>query len=311
MLFLLLACSPVDDTKGAEPIPVLDPPAEGEGFQMALTGTAPPYSETWLCNVYDLDTTDLSPVNRVDFLENAGTHHMTVSTTALSGYSLEPGTRDCADVYADPAFMEAQTTMFGSQGTAEGTIQLPEGVVAMVPAGIQVIHEVHYVNSTDTEVPLYAYVNALTIDESDVVDTIWGGQVRDETITIPARSTTTEWTRCVMNTDVEVHFLASHTHSHGTHFTIAPFDGTTSGSVLYENTDWHDPKITQFDPPIVVPAGQGFEFGCTYDNTTDADIHYGFSADDEMCNMTLVFTPGDPTAACEVVATSDGVLPAR
>ena len=194
IIYLLLsACSPPaeDTATTAVSVPSLEAPPAGEGFQMAMTGVAPAYAETWLCHVYDLATTDVSPVNRVEFLEDDGMHHMTVSTTALGGYPLENGTYDCADLYADPQLMAAQTTIFGNQGSGEGEMQLPEGVVAMVPAGIQVIHEVHYVNPTADDVLLYAYVNAWTIPQDEVTDTIWGGQVRDETIHLPAQQTTT------------------------------------------------------------------------------------------------------------------------
>ena len=52
------------------------------------------------------------------------------------------------------------------------------------------------------------------------------GQVRDETIDIPAGEQATEWSRCVFNEDVDVIFLASHTHALATNFTIRPFDGS-------------------------------------------------------------------------------------
>jgi hypothetical protein len=308
MLALLLACSPDPaDSADADAIPSLDPPAAGEGVQMAITGTAPPNAETWLCVVYDLETTELTSVNRVEYLQTAGTHHMTISTTAM-GERIEPGTYNCADLYADSSMMENAIMMFGSQGDESGDLRLPEGVVAQVPAGIQIVHEIHYLNTGPDEVPLYSYVNAYSIPESEVTGTIWGGQVRDETIEIPAGGDHSEWTRCVMNEEVDVLFLASHTHSLGRQFTIAPFDGTTTGEVFYSNADWHDPLLTQYTEPIHLTAGQGFEYTCTWRNESDEAVSYGYTAADEMCNMTLIFTPGSMTARCDVVQTSDGVL---
>jgi len=111
-----------------------------------------------------------------------------------------------------------------------------------------------------------------------------------------------------MNQDVEIIFLASHTHQLGTEFTIAPFDGESVGEVIYRNDDWHSPQITQYDPPLIVPAGTGFQWSCTWTNTTDKVINYGPTSDDEMCNLALVHTPFSITARCEVVETSDGVL---
>jgi hypothetical protein len=307
MFALLVACVTPEDTAVTE-LPVLEPPAEGDGFQVSMFGTAPASTEVWLCSVYDLPTTEPSYVHSVEFLENEGTHHLTLSTTYLAAEPLEPGTYDCADLYANTAAMQDAVMMFGNQGDAEGTLTLPDGVAAMLPAGIQLLHEVHFVNTTLEEVPLYSYINGYTIDESDVVDGIWGGSVRDETIEIPPGETKTEWSRCVMNEDVEVQFLASHTHAKGVGFTIAPFDGTTTGDVFYTNDDWHDPKIEQYNPGMVVPAGTGFEWSCTWFNDTDVTTNYGLASTDEMCNMAIVFTPFSMTAACEVVETSDGVL---
>jgi len=312
-LALLVGCggdaSDSSGSPGSSASPTLTPPPAGEGFQLAMTPfTAPAYSESWVCEVYDSPNTAYAPINRVEYLQNEGTHHMTLSTVALAGNRLEPGVYDCNDLYGDASLMSDQLMFFGNQGAGEGEMQLPEGVVADLPPNLQVIHEVHYVNATEAPVELYSVLNAWTIDPDDVTERIWGGQVRDETIALPAGAETTEWTRCVMNEDVEILFLASHMHQLGVRFTIAPFDGAESGEIFYDNDDWHDPKIIQYDPPITVPAGQGFEYACTWNNTTDQAVTYGLTADDEMCNMALVFTPFSPSAVCEVVETSDGVL---
>ena len=58
----------------------------------------------------------------------------------------------------------------------------------------------------------------------------------------------------------------------------------------------------------MVPAGEGFEYTCTWNNDTDQPISYGTTAKDEMCNLSIVHTPMNMSAACEVVETSDGVL---
>ena len=309
LLALVLSCSTAPtDSADADALPVLAPPAAGDGFQLTMFGTAPAHTEVWLCSVYDLPTTEAAAVNRVEYLQTPGTHHMTLSTTALGDTPIASGDYDCADLYADTTVMEDVVMMFGNQGEAEGTLTLPVGVAANLPAGIQILHEVHYVNTTDNDVAIYSYLNGLTIPQEDVVDGIWGGSVRDENLEIPVGAEHTEWSRCVMNEDVEVQFLASHTHAQATAFTIAPFDGVTTGPVFYENYDWHDPLITQYVAPLVVPAGQGFEFTCSWFNDGDAPVNYGLLSTDEMCNMAIVFTPFSISAACEVVETSDGVL---
>ena len=325
-ILMLVGCSTKDsDSPSVEPgtdRPVLAPPDEDDGFQMAMYGTAPPFSEVWLCSVYPLpiDAVGLTAVQSVQYNQNEGMHHFTLSALgfSLSGQEVENpiahGEYDCNDLYSDSAVMEDAIMVFGGQGDAEGEMSFPDGTVANVPSTIDVLHEVHFVNPTPDEVEVYSEVNAYTVDQSEVEKSMWGGSVRDENIFIPPNTVHTEWSRCVFNEDVEVMVLAGHQHELGTRFDIAPFDGETGevGDVFFSNDDWHTPMITQYEPPMVVPAGQGFEWTCEWNNTTDNEVVYGNESTDEMCNMAVVFRPVEGmismTAACEVVETSDGVI---
>lgn len=306
---LILGCGnpeKVTDSSSSDDFVPLSPPAEGEGFQLSMEFTVPAYTESWMCSVYPLPTEEISAVNWVEYQQTPGTHHMTLSTPGLIPGLVEPGMYDCQELLG--GLMEDQIMFFGAQGTAQDTLYLPEGVAAQFPAGLDVIHELHYVNATDEPVDVYARVNAYTIPMEDVNEGIWGGQVRDEYINIPASSSHTEWTRCVLNEDIDVLFLASHTHKLGIEFTIRRFDGENSGEIFYTNDDWHDPKIIQYDPPMVIPAGEGFEYSCTWENPNENPVSYGLTAEDEMCNLAIVHTPYSMSAKCEVIDSSDGVL---
>jgi len=321
MLFIILGCGDTQQNsskdinndaneEAAEILEPLTPPDSEEGFQFSFSTTVEPYTEIWKCAVYPAPYEGLSPVNWIEYQVTEGLHHMTIATPSLVTSMLEPGVYDCQTLLEDLMGPDSNYTMaFGlGAGDPTGTMHLPEGVAAQLPPGIDIIHEIHYVNTTDTVKDVSAYVNAYTIDIDDVESGLWGGQIRDETIFVPAGGTATEWSRCVMNRDVEVLFLASHTHELGRKFTIKHFDGTETGETIFENTNWHDPKITQYDPPMVIPAGTGFEWSCEFSNPNDHDVTYGSGAYDEMCNMTIVHTPQDFSAWCDVVETSDGVL---
>ena len=289
--------------------PTLKPPAEDEGFQLSMDVVAPAGTEIWICEVYPMPLKGGANINRVKMQQTPGTHHLTLSTLGLlGGGQLEYGRYDCNDLYGDDSLMENQVMFYGNQGDAEHEMLLPEGIAATFPGQLDIIHEVHYVNATLEDVNVFSRVNAYLMPPEDFVEGIWGGQVRDEFIEIPAASEHSEWTRCVMNRDVEVLFLASHMHGRGKLFTIAPFDGENVGEIMYENDDWHVPKITQYQEPITVPKGEGFEWACTWKNNDDYPVTYGSESSDEMCNLSIVFTPFDTTALCEVVESSDGVL---
>jgi hypothetical protein len=306
-LLLLVGC-PAEDP-GDPVVDTLDPPLEGQGFQLSIDVVAPANSEVWKCVVYPMPHTEISAVNSVEYIQTPGTHHMTLSTLGFnSAGRIDHGTYDCETLYGESSLMQEQVMFFGAQGQYSDFMQLPENTAANFPLNMDVIHEVHFVNATDEDIPVFSRVNAYTIPQDTVDEQIWGGQVRDETISIPADGVATEWTRCEMNMDVEVLFLASHTHALGTEFTIRRWDGENAGDVFYTNNDWHDPFIQQYDPPLVIPAGTGFEYSCTWHNWRDEPVSYGLTSEDEMCNLAIVHTPFNMSALCDVVETSDGVL---
>lgn len=314
---LLLGCGSGEDEGGSGggggSRPNLDelypPPAEGEGFQMAMDTMAPAGEEIWKCVVYDLDTSVFENVNHVESWQSEGMHHMDVMALAFTGITIKPGVYECDDLYQKHReLMEDGLIIYAAQDTYQ-QIQLPEGTVAALPPALTVMHEIHYLNTTTEDKPVFSRVNAYTIPRSEVKEQIWGAAVRDTHLNIPPRQKHTEWTRCVMNDDVDLLLLSSHTHQLGREVTINLFDGKNVGEKIYTNTEWETPFLKSFDTqPLHIEKGTGFEFSCQFDNTSDEMVNWGFSAADEMCQIAIVFTPGESDRVCEVVESSDGVL---
>lgn len=284
----------------------LAPPPDGAGFQISMEMDAPAGQEAWQCVVMNMPNDELANVNRVEHVQTAGLHHMDV--TALVTTTLDPGRYDCAQLYADHPELMDQPTLYAAQGNPHAQLDLGPGVVAKVPPKLPVLFELHYVNATMQDVHAYSYVNAYTIDDAQVTTTIAGGAIRDRHITLPPQTDHTEWTRCLMDHDVDLVLVSTHTHALGRDTHIKRFDGTTVGDELYVNTTWQAPPLQQFMPPLHIAAGTGFEIDCHYYNDTDAEVDWGYLAKDEMCNLVLIWTPGDANASCKVVATSDGIL---
>lgn len=299
-LFLLgstIACS----SEPADPFPA---PAEGEGIQLSYSAVAEAGTEIWKCNVSDLPSKGYLEVNRVESIQNDSVHHMDLMAIALAAPELQVGEYDCAEVYQQyPRLMDDGIMIYASQ-QAEQQIQLPEGTVAELLPRMRVMHEIHYVNTTEEPVTVFSKINAYAYPVERVQQTIWGGAVRDTDITVPAGATNhVEWSRCAMNADVDVLFLSSHTHALAEKTVIRTFDGTAAGEIVYTNTDWHAPPLQDHTAaPIHVPAGAGFEFECHYKNRGSSDVRWGFGASDEMCQIALVYTPGETTRKCEIVA---------
>ena len=93
-MFLLfaLSCTDREPVDSGHDGPSLEPPPPGQGFQLEFHSSVEPYSESWDCAVYDIPIEDLQNVNSVEYLNNPGTHHVTLSTLGFnSGGALEPG----------------------------------------------------------------------------------------------------------------------------------------------------------------------------------------------------------------------------
>jgi len=295
---LLTACgAPSSD----ELLPAPDPT---DGVQLAYAIEVAPGTEAWKCNVTDLPTDRWLSVNHVESVQNAAMHHMDLMAVALAAPDLEPGEYDCAEIYARyPALMDDGITVYASQQETQ-EIRLPPGTVAELLPRMRVMQEIHFVNPTDQPVEAYSKINAYKYPDAEVTQTIWGGAVRDVDIAIPARATAhVEWTRCVMNADVDVMFLSTHTHQLAQRAEVRTFDGNAMGELIYSNDDWHAPPLQDYTAtPLHVPAGQGFELACHYANPSDHEVNWGFEAKDEMCQIAIVFTPGDTNRKCEIVA---------
>jgi len=99
--------------------------------------------------------------------------------------------------------------------------------------------------------------------------------------------------------------LASHTHQLGRSVEVRLFDGQQAGELIYENDDWASPELKDLTKSALhIPQGSGFEFTCNFSNDTGETVHWGFSASDEMCQIAMVFTPGESSRTCDVVASS-------
>jgi hypothetical protein len=315
-LLPIAGCASSDSTE-PDPSPEVNSyfaaPDPSEGFQVGLTVNAPAGEEIWECLVLDgLPTEEqFSLINYAEHKQTGFVHHMDLMALAYTDTNFEPGRYNCKDLYDDHAqtLMDDGIILYASQVASE-IVQLPEGIVAEVPTATKFLYEVHFVNSSDTDIEVKSYLNGYTIPALDVKGTIWGGPVRDRNINVPAVTDNhVEWTRCVMTDDVDVVFLSSHTHELAKKFQIRSFDGTTVGEeLLYENLAWESPHLEHFDPPMHVKKGEGFEFQCHYASDRPEDTKWGLTAIDEMCQIAVVFTPGKASTRCEVVETSDGVI---
>lgn len=203
-----------------------------------------------------------------------GTHH-TVLT--YSDSALRPdGTTACA------AFTNADNMIFGS-GVGTEPLTLPEGVAIRLEPGNQLLLNLHLFNTDGDRLTGYSAIEAVLMDEEDVVNEAEVVLAGEEFFNIPARSMNHEINgRCTMGSDVNVFAVMPHMHQFGTFMHVtAERDGelTTLHEDLYS---FDDQRYTTFD---ALPMGTGDRINvlCRYDNPTADDVGYGDSSLQEMC----------------------------
>ena len=133
-----------------------------------------------------------------------------------------------------------------------------------------------------------------TVDASDsyaAAELLFSGTLA---IQIPPRTSPTAPTQVHHVTrapqGARVFALTSHTHHLGILTTVnhADLGGATGGTVrdlreLHRSTNWAEPPLTTFDPPLTFAPSEGLHLACSYVNPTDRAVNFGLSANDEMC----------------------------
>jgi hypothetical protein len=173
-------------------------------------------------------------------------------------------------------------------------LNFPTGVAYSMPAAQMVRIELHFLNATAAAMPVTGTVHISDATAGTVTDhanLMFYGNLK---IAIPANSMATVGPtfRKFAATTPKIFGLTGHTHQRGTSVTIELASAATgTGTNEWMNTDWAEPPLTIFNPPLMPTAGQGFRYTCTYNNPTSSPITFGEGVNDEMCFMWAYYYP--------------------
>ncbi|MET0596020.1 MAG: hypothetical protein ABW133_25185, partial [Polyangiaceae bacterium] len=177
---------------------------------------------------------------------------------------------------------------------AKTELNFPKGVAYAMPAGQMVRVELHFLNTTTAPLDVTGTVHITDATAGTITDhanLMFYGNLR---INIPAQSMATVGPtfRKFAAAAPKIFGLTGHTHQRGTSVSIDLATGATGASSnVWMNTDWAEPPMTIFDPPIVPTAGQGFRYTCTYNNPTNSPITFGEGVNQEMCFLWAYYYP--------------------
>ena len=295
-----------DNGGGAEcdDVLCLDPPAEGFQIQ-SVGGSIEPGEDIEYCEVVQLPggPDDTYFVNGFESEMTRGSHHLIVAAI-IPGSPTDQAAQvgDRVECITPSAWGDDLTDVTGQQ-LPEHAEAFPPGVGKVFQGGQKVVFDYHYFNATDEALQARAAVNFLTTSSDNIEHEAVGFSSFDFGILIPPHETAAFPNSCRMNQDVMVLKLTRHTHQWGTEFPVSFNDGASHPELIYTSPSYEDPDFL-FEEPILVRAGQGFDFVCRYDNDTERVLHFGTEATDEMCILFgSMYSPTDrtlpPGTACE------------
>jgi len=227
-----------------------------------------PGSEETRCIVLDLNNETPMLLRGITVRLDEGSHHLIVSRTTDS---VAPTPTPCG------AFAHGTAqAIFIAQRTDSG-LRYPEGSGLPVAPHQHIAIEMHYINYFSSEPRGIGASVEFELEPVpsvfDEVHILFTGPV---SLYLPARMETTVTEVQALPPGARVIGLTTHTHQLGTYASLRDVDG----ALLQESTDWAEPPLAVFDPPLRLGE---VELTCVYDNTTDRDVTFGTGFADEMC----------------------------
>jgi len=178
---------------------------------------------------------------------------------------------------------EMQNHFFIGGGTdVNNSISLPEGAAIKISPNMPVDLNAHYFNKTKLVLQGENYVNFHTIPASSVKNEVKMLDLNNTSFNLPPNQRKTIIKNFTFSVKTHILLLTSHNHKYGEKFVIKIFGGSRNGEILYENTDWEHPLTKLFANPIVLNPGEGLTSEVTYNNTSNRNISFGFTSEDEM-----------------------------
>ena len=242
-------------------------------FQTLITGDwqMPAGEEGYYCARKTIDQ-DMY-VDGFEAINPPGTHHTLLTMGA-------PGAPD--GVAPCNAATNGPLSLFGS-GVGTDRLMLPPGVALKIPAGTQLLLNLHLYNTGADVMTGLSGERVHVVPENEVsivAESILAGTVA---ISIPAGQTKTTTGFCTMTGDTTLIAVAPHMHKLGVYEKVTA-ESSIDGDVVINDApyDFNEQSFHLIDP-VHMAGGDKVQVDCTHDNTTQAAVTFGESSDSEMC----------------------------
>jgi hypothetical protein len=302
---VLAACGGGSTTGGDDDdVPTDAAELSGEKFSMTWGPvTVPAGIENTQCIWKRLSNTTEIKVHQMHNVLSGGSHHLIVykddmdTTEQLTPMPCEPftGALNASGMVAPLAITQR----------ADDPIFLPEGVAYTFAPGQMVKLEMHYLNRGDTPQDVTATVDFFSADPATIqheaailftgsadIDLAAGPQSLHQFFKVPPS---------IDLSQSKIFAITGHEHALGTgvKVNVAPAKAGPMTEVYAPDPfSWSEPETVTPAEPFSVPTGGGFDFTCSWNNTTGQNVEFGESAKKEMCFFWAYYYPSQGSKVC-------------
>jgi hypothetical protein len=284
---LFVACgepssAPPDDTLNNN---MNMPPAATDVRKVTLKGsyTLAPGEERYQCFLagWSSDIGDLA-IQRIVPKQDQFVHHIGVFTDELGAEHQD--TWECAR-------MGAWGFVFGG-GVGTGPVDMPAGTARKVSEGTKLVFQLHLLNATSKTVETTATVDLELAKPGTNFQPIGTYLIGNTRLVLPAKQKTDVDGTCTTHPELaNVFSIFPHMHKLGTALTVST--GTTEEKKLVNVQGWNfgDQGNLAVAPSVRIGKDEPIKTRCSFDNTTDKQVTFGESTNEEMCIAVLYYYP--------------------
>ncbi len=299
----LMACGNGGGTGGDDTQMPDAPTFSGEKFSLSFGPVSvQPGEEGTQCVWLRLGNASAIKVNQMHNQLTAGSHHLIVYKD--DQHTTEQTTRVDCQPFTGALNTSGMIAPLAITQRKDDPIQLPTGVAYTFDANQMVKLEMHYKNSGDTSLEVTGTVDFYAADPASIqheAAILFAGSPDidldpGETATLHQFFTPPA---SVDFSGAKFFAITGHTHQYGTDVKVrVGMEGGTLDEVYAPAPFKWDEPATATPPEFTLPAGGGFDFECTWHNTSNARVQFGESADQEMCFFWAYYYPSIGSKVC-------------
>ncbi len=290
---------------GDDDAPADAPGLSGEKYSVLFGPiSVTPGQENTQCIQVRLSNAAAIKVHQMHNVLSIGSHHLIVYKDDMS--TAEQTTPFDCEPFAGALNPSGMVAPIMITQRSDDELYLPDGVAYTLAANQMMRVEMHYLNSTDQPIDVSASVNLFAAPEGSIRDEANILFIGSPDIDIQAGAVTTLHQFFTFPSDLDlssskVFAITGHTHKLGTNVKVSVAASPTAAMTsVYAPTpfSWSEPETTTHKPGFSVPRGGGFDFECSYNNTTGTNVGFGESANDEMCFFWVYYYPSQGSRVC-------------